>query len=656
MKQKLLFTLLFLVALISNSYSQQYYYYRGLANDNLSNDSCWFTVRGGNGISLAGHGFAADKCFYVIGCEFAETKAPWTVCGYSSKIIVGDAQSSTSTTLNVINGNTITGVIDLVPSGMLGQYTSKVMFSDPVIPTINSIGTNCTIAFSSPSGTQIIPSMTYYNIEISGAGTKILQGDITVDNSITITGANLEVDLGIYQIQGTGTFLGYGNHTVLKTSHPLGIVGNFNNSGSRTFSASLGYNFYGSTPNQPTGFSSLGITLCDYLEISNTNGVALDNPLTVATNIKLTGGILSLGSNNLELSQICTFSGNLGENNNIKLSGTGGTIKKNFLYDVYSPLVIPISDSKGRFSPVTINAFTSGSTAGYFIFNTVGIKDPNNTSITNFLKKYWLITAGDFTTAPTVTMTFQYNSTYDISGSESLLVGGMYNGGMWSPLTNVNTTSHTFMAINKTIAANKSTTVHFTAGEDGVMPVHLNSLTSSVTKNDVKLNWQTASEINNSGFEIYRKLSTSDDFVKVGFVKGSGTVNTPTKYSYSDRNLATGKYSYKIKQIDYNGNFEYFALENDVIVGIPANYELSQNYPNPFNPSTKINFSIPKDQRVSLKIYDMLGKETATIVNEYKAAGFYTVEFNASNLTSGIYFYVLRGDNFTQTKKMTLIK
>jgi len=227
---------------------------------------------------------------------------------------------------------------------------------------------------------------------------------------------------------------------------------------------------------------------------------------------------------------------------------------------------------------------------------------------------------------------------------------------MWSPLTNANTTSHTFMAINKTIAMNKSNTIHITAGEDGVMPVHLNSFTSGVNKNDVQLNWQTASEINNSGFEIYRKLSTSDDFVKVGFVKGSGTVNTPTNYSFGDKNLTTGKYSYKIKQIDYNGNYEYFTLENDVIVGIPANYELSQNYPNPFNPSTKINFSIPKDQRVSLKIYDVLGKETATIVNDYKTAGFYTVEFNASNLTSGIYFYVLRGDNFTQTKKMTLIK
>ncbi len=654
MKQKLLFTLLFLVAVISNSYSQQYYYYRALSTDNLSNDSCWFTGRGGNGESLAGHGFLTDKYYYVIGCEFAETKAPWTVSGIGSKIIVGDAQLSTSTTLNVINGNTITGVIDLVPSGMLGQYTSKVMFSDPVIPTINSIGTNCTIAFSSPSGTQIIPSMTYYNIEISGTGSKILQGDITVENSITITGTNLEVDLGTHIIQGSGTFLGYGNHTVLKTSHPSGIIGNFNNSGSRTFSASLGYNFSGSTANQPTGFNSPGITSCDYLEISNTNGVVLDNPLVVATNIKFTGGKFYLGNNNLELGQVCTFTGTFSENNNVTMNGTG-FIKKNFLYDVYSPIDIPMSDAKGKYCPVKINAFTSGTTAGYFTFFTNGAKDPNNTSLTNFIKRYWLITVGEFTTAPVVTMTFQYN-TADVVGTESLLVGGMYTGGMWSPLTNANTTSHTFMAINKTIAMNKSNTIHITAGEDGVMPVHLNSFTSGVNKNDVQLNWQTASEINNSGFEIYRKLSTSDDFVKVGFVKGSGTVNTPTNYSFGDKNLTTGKYSYKIKQIDYNGNYEYFTLENDVIVGIPANYELSQNYPNPFNPSTKINFSIPKDQRVSLKIYDVLGKETATIVNDYKTAGFYTVEFNASNLTSGIYFYVLRGDNFTQTKKMTLIK
>ena len=113
---------------------------------------------------------------------------------------------------------------------------------------------------------------------------------------------------------------------------------------------------------------------------------------------------------------------------------------------------------------------------------------------------------------------------------------------------------------------------------------------------------------------------------------------------------------YRLKQIDFNGNFEYFNLSNEVIIGIPSKFELSQNYPNPFNPSTKITFALPNDGKVSLKIYDMTGKEVMLLVNEVKTAGYYSDSFNASSLSSGIYFYTLSADNFTATKKMMLVK
>src|SRR4030095_6587665 len=102
--------------------------------------------------------------------------------------------------------------------------------------------------------------------------------------------------------------------------------------------------------------------------------------------------------------------------------------------------------------------------------------------------------------------------------------------------------------------------------------------------------------------------------------------------------------------------FQYFNLNNEVIVGVPSSYALSQNYPNPFNPSTNINFDLPFDGNVSIKLFDMSGKEVAILVNEMKSAGYYSVVFNASNLSSGVYFYNITAGDFSATKKMTILK
>jgi hypothetical protein len=184
---------------------------------------------------------------------------------------------------------------------------------------------------------------------------------------------------------------------------------------------------------------------------------------------------------------------------------------------------------------------------------------------------------------------------------------------------------------------------------NSVLPVELASFTSTVSNRDVTLNWSTASELNNSGFEIER--SSNNEWTKVGNVNGNGTSSTVNNYSYTDRSLATGSYSYRLKQVDFNGNFEYFNLNNEVNIGTPSTYALSQNYPNPFNPSTTINFDLPTDGNVSLKLYDMSGKEVATLVNEVRSAGYYSVNFNASQLTSGVYFYSISADNLQLLRK-----
>jgi len=195
-------------------------------------------------------------------------------------------------------------------------------------------------------------------------------------------------------------------------------------------------------------------------------------------------------------------------------------------------------------------------------------------------------------------------------------------------------------------------------GAEAQLPVELSSFTSSVNKNNVILNWSTVSEQNNHKFVIERNSSGS--WISAGEVTGSGTTNESRAYSFTDRNLSSGTYSYRLKQIDYNGNFEYHNLIGEVIVGVPNAFTLLQNYPNPFNPTTKIDFSLPVDSRVSIKIYDMLGKEAAVLMNnELRTAGYYSVQFNGSSLSSGIYFYAISAEgqqNFSLTRKMVLVK
>ena len=193
----------------------------------------------------------------------------------------------------------------------------------------------------------------------------------------------------------------------------------------------------------------------------------------------------------------------------------------------------------------------------------------------------------------------------------------------------------------------------------GALPVELSSFTSVVNGRNVDLNWVTSAETNNSGFEVERIVTGVNTWTKIGFVNGNGTSATPHNYTYSDRGLQTANYSYRLKQIDYNGNFEYHYLSNEVIIGVPDKFILSQNYPNPFNPSTKIHYAIPFDGKVSLTIYDNSGKEVAKLVNNNLTAGNYTANFDASSFASGVYYYRLNLNgpiNFSETKRMMLVK
>jgi len=187
-----------------------------------------------------------------------------------------------------------------------------------------------------------------------------------------------------------------------------------------------------------------------------------------------------------------------------------------------------------------------------------------------------------------------------------------------------------------------------------VVPVELTSFAADIADDNVQLNWRTATEINNQGFEIQRRTGDGE-FEKVGFVPGHGTTTDIQTYSYVDSKVASGKYTYRLKQIDFNGTFEYsdaVAVE----VTAPLEFTLEQNYPNPFNPSTVIKYSIPENGFVSLVVYNLLGEKVASLVNGVQDAGRYEISFDASNFASGIYVYSLKSGSFSSVKKMLLMK
>jgi len=187
------------------------------------------------------------------------------------------------------------------------------------------------------------------------------------------------------------------------------------------------------------------------------------------------------------------------------------------------------------------------------------------------------------------------------------------------------------------------------------LPVELTSFTANANKDgNVILNWSTATEINNQMFEIERR-SKESQFITIGYVEGYGTTTEPQEYFYLDNTVETGFYVYRLKQIDFGGQFEY-SDEIEVEVNGPLTFGLEQNYPNPFNPSTNIKYSVPENGFVNLSVYNLVGEEVSVLVSGQVNAGFYEIEFDATTLPSGIYFFRLQAGSFIEIKKMVLMK
>lgn len=191
------------------------------------------------------------------------------------------------------------------------------------------------------------------------------------------------------------------------------------------------------------------------------------------------------------------------------------------------------------------------------------------------------------------------------------------------------------------------------------LPVELTSFTASTANNKVSLNWQTATEVNNYGFEVERSIKNEKleitNWEKVGFIEGHGNSNSPQKYSFTDKPNTIGKIIYRLKQIDIDGKFEY-SPNVEVNFYVPTEFSVEQNYPNPFNPITKIEFSIPSENNVEVKVFNVLGVEVTTLLNKRMEAGRHSVEFDSNGLSSGIYFYQVVSGSYSTIKKMVLLR
>ena len=191
------------------------------------------------------------------------------------------------------------------------------------------------------------------------------------------------------------------------------------------------------------------------------------------------------------------------------------------------------------------------------------------------------------------------------------------------------------------------------------VPVELLSLNGKVFNKTVNLKWSTATELNNKGFEIQRKTSDPNkkdlSWYPIGFVNGNGTTTDQKTYSFIDKSVSSGKYLYRLKQIDFDGTFTY-SKEIEINFTEPLTFNLSQNYPNPFNPTTTIKYTLPENSSVKLTLINSLGEKVMDLVNGKVNAGNHEVKLNGSNLASGIYFYRLQTEKYTATKKLILLK
>ena len=497
-------------------------------------------------------------------------------------------------------------------------------------------------------------------------GTISVLGNIIVENTGALYGTSSTGNGGIISTNGnvTTTGTGYiggaiggsGNSTLI-------IGGNLNGKYNTDATSSAVLKFSVGTGNSSLTAVS-GSTFKDMIIDKNVN---LNSAITIPGTLTFSDGKLTIGNYDLTIGPSGSISGAT-VNNYIVTNGTGQlkqTITNNSVY-----VSFPVGPAVGSYNPLNIKLDNTSTTDifGVRVLNSI-TTPPYKPALV--IQKEWNITEGT-AGGSNATVQFFFGSgdfgisfdpneilPYDIGHFKSTGSYEDFDGAISGPVNNLYTITNVspVTGFSPYIVGNNNSVT-------GTQPVELASFTANIIQRNIMLKWTTANEQNNSGFEIQKQYQVSgnqySDWEKVTFVKGNGTKNTPTDYVFEDKKLNTGKYNYRLNQIDYNGNYEYFELKSEVEITIPEKFKLSQNYPNPFNPNTKIDIDVPFDCKLILKVFDINGREIKTLINETKEAGYYTVDFNGSSMASRLYFYRIIaegiGQKYVITKKMVLIK
>lgn len=474
--------------------------------------------------------------------------------------------------------------------------------------------------WSTTNNTYSLPE--FSRVVFSANGNQTIKGGVTF-SELTLSGS------GIKNLTG-------GNSTV---SNALNMEGTatFSSDGSSFLFGALATVYYAGTTQQTIGSE---LTNAPYdLRIQNINGVSLGRNISVTGPVRCESGNLTTGSYTLNLGTTGLL---LTETDGARVIGTVQITKTpGIAANTFGNIGLEIeANANNETSPVTVTRITGSS----------GIV---SVGANNSIARRFTLSGG--TVAKTVRI--NYFQSEDNGKGPNQMRMWWNNGTIYLPIgvqENLSSSKRQFTTYGNLTSLTGTLTA---TDANNPLPVELTSFTAVANAKSVQLQWATASEVDNYGFEVERRLTNSSDdsWQTLGFIPGSGQSNSPKNYSYSDNQVSGGtSFKYRLKQIDTDGSSEYVA-ETEVEV-VPNAYELGQNFPNPFNPSTSIRFSITQPGMVKLNVYNLSGEKVLSLLDEHREAGNYEVKMNASELASGTYFYRLEAGDFVSVKKMTLIK
>jgi len=374
------------------------------------------------------------------------------------------------------------------------------------------------------------------------------------------------------------------------------------------------------------------------LTISGSGDKTLTGSIEVQGALSIIGGSLVTGDHTVTMGESAT----LGEN-------AGNTVVGKILSSRNA-----VQNIQNNFGGIGVIINAAGNSPGATtITRTTGteITQGANKSI----KRYFdIIPASNTNLNATLTFVYDESELNGLLENTLVLFKSSDNGTSW-----YNEEGSVDTALNTITKSGVNSFSRWTAASvDHPLPVEFSTFTIAKNKNSAILNWETTTEFNIRHYEIERISSRADsqrNWEKIGELSSKGYSVTIQNYNYTDNNLNTGFYSYRIKIIDNDGTIGY-SPEVDIEIEAPDKFELHQNYPNPFNPVTTISITLAKSEHIKVEVVAITGELVAVLANGFFDAGYYNFNFDGSNLSSGLYFCRLKTENFIKTIKLSLMK